>query len=309
MGARREPRVYPPCRGRATDGRYTPHGLSDRDYLRYDYPGEGPRNRFWATLPGTKALMIGIGGIWVLMMFLKAISPEVVEATYRLFSLVPHKVLRDFWLWQLVTCGLLHSLDDLFHIFFNVLMLYFFGRMIEQQLGLKRYLLFCLGALVTASMAFLFWGLQTRVAPQMVGFSGAIMGLMALAALWAPNMRVLLFGVFPMKLWVLVVALIVLDLLMMVNSSGGVAHAAHLGGALYGYVYFKYGGRFRRAFNALERRAEAKQRKRERMSQHKEQEMREELDRILDKVNREGMPALSDQEKRFLKSASDRLRP
>ena len=308
MGARRERRVYPALGGRATDGRYTPHGLSERDYLKYDFPGEGPRNRFWATIPGTKALMIGIGGIWVLLKFLHAINPEAVEAFYGLFGLVPHKVLRDLWLWQLVTCGFLHSIQDLFHILFNVLMLYFFGRMIEQRLGLKRYLLFCLGSLVTASLAFLFWGLQTRVAPQMVGFSGAIMGLMALAALWAPNMRVLLFGVFPMKLWVLVVGLIVLDLLMMVNAQGGVAHAAHLGGALYGYVYFKYGGRVRGVFNALEQRAERKQRKRERMSQHKEQEMREELDRILDKVNREGMPALSDQEKRFLKSASDKLR-
>ena len=55
--------------------------------------------------------------------------------------------------------------------------------------------------------------------------------------------------------------------------------------------------------------ARREQRERARASEHKEREMREELDRILDKVNREGMPALSDEEKRFLKSASDRLRP
>ena len=281
--------------------------MSDRDYLRYDFPGEGPRNRFWAVYPATKAVIVGLVGMWVLMLLLKAIGWQTVGAVYSTLALRPDRVLEGLWLWQLVTYSWVHDFG-IFHVGINCLMLYWWGKDVERRLGLKRYLLFLLGSVVAGSLAYLSWSLMTLITTPMVGFSAAVLGVVVLRALWSPMQPVSLFGIFPMKLWHLAAIFVGIDVLMLLDTHSETAHAAHLGGALFGYIYFKYGGRVRRAFDALEQRAERKQRKRERMSEQKEREMREELDRILDKVNREGMPALSDEEKRFLKRASDRLR-
>ena len=198
--------------------------------------------------------------------------------------------------------------SGIFHIGINCLMLYWWGKEVERRLGRRRYLLFLLGSVVAGSLAYLSWSLMTLITTPMMGFSAAVLGVVVLQALWNPMQPVSLFGVFPMKLWHVAAIFVGLDVLMLLDTHSETAHAAHLGGALFGYLYFKYGGRFRSVFNALEQRAARKERERERASEHKEREMREELDRILDKVNREGMPALSDEEKRFLKRASDRLR-
>ncbi|MCZ6571650.1 MAG: rhomboid family intramembrane serine protease [Planctomycetota bacterium] len=282
--------------------------MSDRDYLRYDFPGEGPRNRFWAVYPATKAVIVALVGMWVLMLILKTIGWQTVGAVYSTLALRPDRVLEGLWLWQLVTYSWMHDFG-IFHVGINCLMLYWWGKDVERRLGLKRYLLFLLGSIVAGSLAYLCWSLMTLVTTPMVGFSAAVLAVVVLRALWSPMQPVLLFGIFSMKLWHVAAIFVGLDVLMLLDTHSELAHAAHLGGALFGYIYFKYGGRFRNVFNALDQRAERKQRERARASEHKEREMREELDRILDKVNREGMPALSDEEKRFLKSASDRLRP
>jgi len=123
-----------------------------------------------------------------------------------------------------------------------------------------------------------------------------------------PHVTVMLFFVLPIKLWLLAVILILLDVIGLLSTSGSVAHAAHLGGALYGYLYFKFGSRVTGVFDAIDRFADKRQAERDLKVRRKEADLRREIDRILDKVNREGMAALSEEERRFLKEASGKLR-
>jgi hypothetical protein len=129
-----------------------------------------------------------------------------------------------------------------------------------------------------------------------------------LAAFWYPHTTVLVMFVLPVRLWVLAVATVALDLLGMLSLGSGVAHAAHLAGAVYAFVYHRTNGGVERLLGLVDRFAEGRRRERERRRGREEEDLRERIDGILDKVNREGMGALSEEEKRFLKRASERLR-
>ena len=180
--------------------------------------------------------------------------------------------------------------------------------LVEQRVGMKRYLVFCLGATVAASFLYLAWALVRDDVTPMLGASGAVMGLVALSALWYPRLTVHFLGLIPVQLWVLAVVFILLDVFGALDTAGGVAHSAHLGGALYGWLYFRYAANMGSLFGKIDDYVDNRKRKKHRKAQARESELRAEVDRILDKVNRDGMAALSDKEKRFLKDASDRLR-
>jgi len=278
--------------------------MSDRDYMRVDWGGQ-PRNPFWAKDPGTKVLLIALPLVHVLMVFLHRASPDAHRALRNLLELNPEFVLHRFWIWQLVTGGLLHA--DMWHLLWNWITIFFFGRMVEQRLGFRRFLVFALAANICASLGYLAWSVVLDSVTPALGASGAAMGMITLAALWYPRVTVLLW-VIPMQLWFLATFLVFWDLIGALERTGGIAHSAHLGGALYGFFYFRYASRMGGVFGAIDRYVDQKKRKRAMRTRRKEQDMREELDRILDKVNREGMSALSDGERRFLKDASDRLR-
>jgi len=282
--------------------------MSDRDYMRADWQG-GPRwGSFFATIPGTKAILVGLVSIHLLMQIVRAASLGTWRWLWDALSLSPEMVLQKFHVWQLVTAALLHDPDGLTHILFNGLTIYFFGRMVEMRIGTRRYLLFALGAAVSASIGYLLFAVLGSHVTPMVGASGAAMGMLAVVAIWYPQTIVLVFFVIPAPLWIVALLLIAVDLMGVLSVDSNIAHAAHLGGALYGLVYHRYGGRMRGLLDAVDRMAEERKRAGERKRAAEEAELRIELDRILDKVGREGMPSLTDEERRFLKEASERLR-
>jgi len=287
--------------------------VSERDYLRSDWEG-GPRSPwgrgggFWSTHPATKAVIFLLVGIHLVLRLLAAVSPEAAGEVYRALMLDPDAVLRRFYVWQIVTGALLHDPNGIGHILFNCFSLYIFGRFVEDWLGPRRYLGFLAASAVAASLAYLLFAvLGNRVYP-MLGASGAVMGVLAYVALRAPNLTVLLFFVLPIRMWVLALGAIVLDLLGALSVDSNVAHTAHLGGALYGLLYFRYGARVEGLFGGVDRLFDQQRVRREKRRHEQEAEMRVEIDRILDKVNREGMTALTDEERRFLRKAGQKLR-
>ena len=279
--------------------------MGDRDYFRQEFTG-APREPFWATYPATKGLIIGLIGVHLLLAILKAAQVDTWLAVYTFLHLDPEAVLNRFYVWQLFTYAILHG--SVMHLLLNCVMLYFLGRLCEQRMGKKRFISFCALAALAASMAFLFWMvLRTQLTP-MVGASGIAMGLTVLAACWYPRMTILFFFVIPMQLWVLAALLVVVDLMQALSHTSDIAHTAHLGGALYGFIYFRYGKRIEGVFSAIDNYAEKRQRDKARRELKEQAHLREEVDRILDKVNRDGMAALTEEERRFLKDASARLK-
>jgi membrane associated rhomboid family serine protease len=276
--------------------------MSERDYWRDT--GDRPSG-FWATYPATKAILIGLAAIHLLKSMIGAADPAAYTAIERLLALSKEDVLGRLRIWQLVTYALLHG--GTFHLVFNCLTILFFGRLIEQRIGTQRYVLFAVGSVITAAFGFLLLAKIEGNVGRMIGASGFDFAVLVLAALWYPRLTVMVMFVFPAPLWALALVFGFIEVSMLFDQDG-VAHSAHVAGGLYGLIYYRYGGRIDGIFSALDR-WRAKQRRHRLEQERRETEaLRGEVDRILDKVNREGMAALTDAERRALKEASERLR-
>lgn len=139
----------------------------------------------------------------------------------------------NFKIWQLVTHLFMHG--PFFHILFNMFTLWIFGRILENFWGAKRFLNFYLICGLAAGVAQLFVGEFSYA----VGASGAIMGLMAAFAYLFPNTELMfLFIPVPIKAKFAIPALMALDLFGGIANVQGdnVAHFAHLGGAVAGFL-------------------------------------------------------------------------
>lgn len=148
------------------------------------------------------------------------------------FSLVPAMI--PYRPWTLVTYMFLHA--GFGHLLFNMLGLYFFGPRVEQRLGGRRFLtLYVVSGLVGALLS-----VATPLA-RIVGASGAVFGVMLAFARYWPREPIYLWGVFPVEARVLVVATTALSLWSaFAGRGGGVAHFAHLGGFLGGWLYLRW---------------------------------------------------------------------
>jgi rhomboid family protein len=262
--------------------------------------GASPAPR--TSCPVTKTLVAVIAAIWVLQILLFRFA-EIDLVTW--FGLEPRSVLEGCQFWRLVTWMFLHQRPpEVFHILFNVVGLWIFGRAIEHRLGTWRFLVFYGCAGIAAALLYLIFHLVGAQYTSAIGASGAIMGILVLFACFYPDAEVLAFLLIPLKAKYLVLIFVALDVLFSVVVSAhdeGYAHSAHLGGAAFGYVYYRYSHRFGAWLHGWERQREKRERDRER-------EEKEVLDDILSKISREGMGSLTGRERRFLQNASRRVR-
>ena len=143
--------------------------------------------------------------------------------------------------WQLVTYSFLHA--NLAHIFFNMLALYMFGGEIENLFGSRFYAQYYFAAVISAALCHLIVT-AAMGAPQvpMVGASGGIYGLLLAFGIYFPHRRVmLLFPPIPMPARVFVFGFAALELFLgITQTAAGVAHFAHLGGMLGGWLMIQW---------------------------------------------------------------------
>ena len=146
-----------------------------------------------------------------------------------------------FEVWQIVTYAFLHA--NLAHIFFNMLGLYMFGSEVERLFGSRFYLAYYFGCVVSAALCHLAVTAWMGVAPYpTVGASGGVYGLLLAFGVYFPHRRVLLlFPPIPLPARVFVIAFAALELAFGVTgTAAGVAHFAHLGGMLGGWLMIQY---------------------------------------------------------------------
>lgn len=189
--------------------------------------------------PVVRALIIINVAVFVLeAVVYREAAGDAWETFLGLLALDPIKVFRPpFYVWQLVTYMFLHSASAIFHILFNMLVLWMFGCEIERLWGgprfLRYYLLCGVGAGI-ATCAFAFFQ------PPVVGSSGAIFGLITAYAILFPTRTILFWGIFPMTTRQFALLLGGIELAsVLVMSPDGVARFAHLGGALTGWLLLK----------------------------------------------------------------------
>jgi membrane associated rhomboid family serine protease len=143
--------------------------------------------------------------------------------------------------WQLVTYAFLHG--SFTHIFFNMLALYMFGGDIERLFGSRFFLWFYLGSVISAAVTHLVvTALMGSPAVPMVGASGGVYGVLLAYGLYFPYRRImLLIPPIPMNARTFVIVFAVVELALGVTqTAAGVAHFAHLGGMLGGFLMIQY---------------------------------------------------------------------
>jgi membrane associated rhomboid family serine protease len=144
-----------------------------------------------------------------------------------------------FWPWQMVSYGFLHG--DLLHLSFNMLGLWMFGSELERLWGRTRYWHFLLASLLAAAATQLLITWLTRSNVPTVGASGALFGLLLAFGMLFPNRIIVpLIPPIPMKARTFVIVFGVLELVLGLYGRSGVAHFAHLGGMLGGFLMIRY---------------------------------------------------------------------
>ena len=141
--------------------------------------------------------------------------------------------------WQVVSYSFLHG--NFNHLFFNMLGLWMFGSELEHLWGQRRFLVFYFASVIAAALTQLLVNFLLGTGGPTIGASGGLFGLLLAFAVLFPNRTILLFFVIPMKAKWLALLYGVLELYQGVYvMSSGVAHFAHLGGMLGGYLTLRY---------------------------------------------------------------------
>lgn len=181
--------------------------------------------------PVTKALILVCVGIYCLMLLV----PPPFEAMLALWPLRT----GFFQPWQLVTYAFLHG--GAFHLLFNMLGLWMFGSELERLWGPRRYMQFLAASALSAAVVQLGWTALIGSNAPTVGASGALYGLLLAFGMLFPDRTIqLLIPPVPMKAKVYVAVFGGLELLMGLGGPSGVAHFAHLGGMLGGFLMIRY---------------------------------------------------------------------
>ncbi len=298
-------------------------GIYDRDYYRR----EGPSflSSFSSRAPVCKWLIL----INVVIFFIQLATLHRDAGTNLIlgdgvvteaFVLKPEAVLQG-QVWRLLTYAFLHSPQNIFHIVFNMLFLWWMGNELEELYGSREFIALYLVSAVFAGLCY--FGHSLALMRSGLGASGAILALTVLFACHFPNRKVLLFFVIPIPIWLLVVFYVGYDFLAFVmKADTGTGVAGHLGGALFGYLYYKYHWRLTSFLTGLE--SWRKKRTRPQLRIFREEEatpvkvparvpaeheidehFEAKLDAVLEKMSLVGKDNLTESEKDILLKASE----
>jgi membrane associated rhomboid family serine protease len=276
-------------------------GIYDREYYQGDQP------------PG-----LNLGGPRRMVTNLVIINAIIYLVDIIMFS-QNHWLMKDFlsldsglfsrhWrVWELLTYGFAHSPDRPWHILMNMFLLWFFGRNVEDMYGKQKFLMFYLTAIVVSGLVGQFVQPLLNGRPtSILGASGGTVAILLLFIIHFPQRTLLVWGVLPMKAWVLGVICVAMDVLESFRPGSNIATTVHLAGAAYAYFFYKTQLSFGSLLPAKLSFKSLKPRPRVRLHDPDadDAKLEAEMDRILAKISRDGEESLSRKERRTLARAS-----
>jgi membrane associated rhomboid family serine protease len=222
------------------------------------YQGSGKSRGFFDNITPTQAIygiiganaLVFAGWQYAVNSFEQFRDVKALQFMQQNFTVSWGNVVTGKRWWTVLTCGYSHS--DFMHFGINMFVLYSFGRTLANSMGVARFLGFYHAALVFSSLASLAYNRyyvpryaksqMKRVAAQKAsshGASGAITAMTVLYAMVAPTATVLLFGIVPLPAWLAIGSFVGYDAYRSIQMGGGKVDAAgHLGGALYGALFY-----------------------------------------------------------------------
>ena len=223
-------------------------GIHDRDYYRESTRG-------WADGFGGHRVTVWLIAVTCGVFFGQCLTGAPLRSDLVALGRYDPTAIANGEVWRLLTPVFLHA--SLWHLVCNMFILYWVGSRMEDVYGSGEFLAFYIFAGVGANLAY-FGTQMANLQPLAlaVGASGAVNAALVLYALHYPRQQVLLFFIIPMPIWVLVLAFITLDALGTFGAvNQQIAYAVHLGGALFGFLYFQSGWRITAMFRRPPRRA------------------------------------------------------
>ncbi len=234
--------------------------------------------------------------------------------------------LRHGYVWQLLTFQFMHA--NFPHLLFNCLAIYMFGTGVEEALGRKSFYTLYLssgvfGGLVQATLGLLLKG--TMFQASVVGASAGAFGLTAAFALLFPDSLLMLLFVIPLRAKYLLPlsAILAVAFMLAPAHAGNVAHAAHLGGLVAGFIFVRYAVHWHFRWPQLARPRRRPVRRLVRVPANKPADWRDtvpveedlppdeflskEVDPILDKISAQGIQSLTERERRILERARSKV--
>jgi membrane associated rhomboid family serine protease len=261
--------------------------------------------------PMVKRLLVVHAVVWafsLILSFSGGATSDGLWGPFRdVFALAP-----DTWrswfpfvpIWQLLTYGFLHSIQDPTHILFNLLFLYFLGTMLEGLIGSRRFLATYLAGILCggiAALGFTFAMSPGAPYPVTLGASGGVFTVVVATAVLRPDTRII-FIIIPLTLKVFALFYVGLNVFSFLQAlfKGGataVSYSAHLGGALWGYLTVKRGWVWKDPVAAVE------SQRAERAGKRKVDDERR-VDALLEQIHKHGIQSLSTRDRAFLKRVS-----
>lgn len=230
-------------------------------------------------------------------------------------------VLESGQVWRLLTSAFCHNEASFTHIAFNMLALFFVGRIVSHVLGDREFLWMYLAAAVCSGIVQVGSLAIFRQPGEhwVLGASGAVYAVFMIFCMHYPKMKLLLLGLIPVQARWLLAAMMVYDVAGYMGwapslfSTGSVGHASHLGGLAFGFLYFKGEMRITRLWDQMATPRKRPQPKAQPSLRVYDPDVQPELnldthvDTILAKISREGEASLTARERRILKQASENL--
>lgn len=195
--------------------------------------------RYISRIPaGTKLLLIINISLYLFFAIFSGIFQiNLITRLYVLLAL-SEKAITSGMIWQFLTYMFLHSINDFFHILFNMLILFFIGPLFEMRWSKRHFLRFYLLSGVGAGIIGLLIGFVIPIhqeATIIVGASGALMALLTAFAVIFSEQKIELYFFIPIKGKHLLLAIVIIDLIMYVTGAP-IAFNVHLGGIITGWL-------------------------------------------------------------------------
>jgi membrane associated rhomboid family serine protease len=196
--------------------------ISDRDYMK---PSPPPRREYRSlrNFGFTQNALWVIIGINLVIFIAARINDNVVIQLGLVPSLIGERP------WTILTAMFVHY--DIWHIFGNMLTLYYFGRVLSQLVGQNKFLLLYFGGGILGNALYILLAPPQSIA---IGASGAIYAIAGALVVMMPTMRVAIWGILPLPLWMVILLFFVLWSLP--NVVPGIAWQAHIGGLVAGLI-------------------------------------------------------------------------
>lgn len=203
------------------------------------------KRKVFATYTGW-LILINVIAFLAFLILLNIYGENIVS----LVALQPSSIFVGKNLWTFVTSMFMHA--NITHLFVNMLSLLFIGSFVERLIGKKRFIGLYLVAGLFAGIVFVllagFFGSSGGILERIfgspmafaVGASGAIFGLGGLLAVLTPRLKVLVFFIIPMPMWIAMVGLLVVFWVLSLATPLGIGNTAHFGGLLVGVIYGFY---------------------------------------------------------------------